>query len=297
MLQRRLPVPLVRVGYRVAYRVAQVAWYVVRPDVHGVKGILRDGDRVPPVRHTYGDRGRWDVPGGHAHARSSRPSTRCAVRCTRSSGWCSTGITSARSPPAPDHKGKRALLRRRPRPAAPARGSPAARSPRRSGSTLYALPAPIAELSVRTLALISSERRVQRHAGDERELAALALEHVVPEVVGAGLNSSSASGCADDDPALVLQLALELTRSPARVSGVDPAAPRLAPARSGSASARTKPMSPMTTCAAAPGSANSASTTTARGCTGPPWCTSSVGTGERLELRGRRRRRWCRSAG
>ena len=44
VMQRRLPVPLVRVGYRVAYRVAQVAWYVMRPDVHGVKGILRDGE-------------------------------------------------------------------------------------------------------------------------------------------------------------------------------------------------------------------------------------------------------------
>src|SRR6478609_9165181 len=49
------------------------------------------------------------------------------------------------------------------------------------------------------------------------------------------------------------------------------------PARSRSASARTNPMSPMTTCAAVPGSANSASTTTARGCTGPPWWTSSSG--------------------
>src|SRR4051794_34153705 len=49
------------------------------------------------------------------------------------------------------------------------------------------------------------------------------------------------------------------------------------PARSRSASARTNPMSPITTCAALSGSANSASTTTARGCTGPPWWTSSSG--------------------
>jgi ADP-ribose pyrophosphatase YjhB (NUDIX family) len=67
-LQHRLPVPLVRVGYRVAYRLARVWWFVVRPDAQGVKGILRDGDRVLLVRHTYGDRSRWDVPGGHAHA-------------------------------------------------------------------------------------------------------------------------------------------------------------------------------------------------------------------------------------
>jgi 8-oxo-dGTP diphosphatase len=67
-LEHRLPVPLVRVGYRVAYRVAQVVWFVLRPDMHGVKGMLRDGDRVLLVRHTYGDRRRWDVPGGHAHS-------------------------------------------------------------------------------------------------------------------------------------------------------------------------------------------------------------------------------------
>ena len=68
MLQHRLPVPVVRVGYRIAYRLALVLWFLTRPDVHGVKGILRDGDRVLLVRHTYGDRNRWDVPGGHAHA-------------------------------------------------------------------------------------------------------------------------------------------------------------------------------------------------------------------------------------
>jgi 8-oxo-dGTP pyrophosphatase MutT (NUDIX family) len=67
-LQHRLPVPVVRVCYRVAYRLARVWWYVVRPDVHGVKGVLRDGDRILLVRHTYGDRQRWDIPGGHAHA-------------------------------------------------------------------------------------------------------------------------------------------------------------------------------------------------------------------------------------
>jgi 8-oxo-dGTP diphosphatase len=67
-LQQRLPVPVVRIGYRIAYRVARVLWFVLRPETHGVKGMLRDGDRVLLVRHTYGDRRRWDVPGGHAHA-------------------------------------------------------------------------------------------------------------------------------------------------------------------------------------------------------------------------------------
>jgi 8-oxo-dGTP diphosphatase len=67
-LQERLPLPVVRIGYRIAYRGAQVLWFVLRPDTHGVKGMLRDGDRILLVRHTYGDRRRWDIPGGHAHA-------------------------------------------------------------------------------------------------------------------------------------------------------------------------------------------------------------------------------------
>ena len=78
LLEHRLPVPLVRVGYRVAYRIAQVLWFVLRPDTHGVKGMLRDGDRVLLVRHTYGDRRRWDVPGGHAHA--GEPPAEAVVR-------------------------------------------------------------------------------------------------------------------------------------------------------------------------------------------------------------------------
>jgi 8-oxo-dGTP pyrophosphatase MutT (NUDIX family) len=44
-----------------------VAWFFLRPKMLGVKGIVRDGDQVLLVRHTYGDRRRWDVPGGHAH--------------------------------------------------------------------------------------------------------------------------------------------------------------------------------------------------------------------------------------
>jgi 8-oxo-dGTP pyrophosphatase MutT (NUDIX family) len=64
----RLPVPLARLGYRLAYRLAQGWWLVTRPRVVGVKFMLRDGDRVLLVRHAYGDRRSWEAPGGHARA-------------------------------------------------------------------------------------------------------------------------------------------------------------------------------------------------------------------------------------
>jgi 8-oxo-dGTP pyrophosphatase MutT (NUDIX family) len=52
--------------------VAKVWWFVARPRVVGVKCLLRDGERVLLVRHAYGDRGAWELPGGHGH-RGERP--------------------------------------------------------------------------------------------------------------------------------------------------------------------------------------------------------------------------------
>ncbi len=62
---RALPVPLGRRAYRLAYRAARVWWFVARPHVTGVKVVLRDGERVLLVRHAYGDRAAWELPGGH----------------------------------------------------------------------------------------------------------------------------------------------------------------------------------------------------------------------------------------
>jgi len=60
-----VPVPVARRGYRLAYRAARVWWFVARPEVVGVKVVLREGDRVVLVRHAYGDRAAWELPGGH----------------------------------------------------------------------------------------------------------------------------------------------------------------------------------------------------------------------------------------
>jgi 8-oxo-dGTP pyrophosphatase MutT (NUDIX family) len=152
-VQRRLPASVQRAGFRVAYRVAQVGWYVLRPDVHGVKGILLDGDRVLLVRHTYGDRGRWDVPGGHAH--SGEPAVEAVAREMHEelglrAAWEHVGSIGARS----DHKVERVHCFVAPRPAGVeielARGEIA----EAQWFDLGALTAPLGELSLRTLALL-----------------------------------------------------------------------------------------------------------------------------------------------
>ncbi|HWF74672.1 MAG TPA: NUDIX domain-containing protein [Solirubrobacteraceae bacterium] len=50
--------------YRVAYQLARVYWFVLRPKQRGVKCAITRGDEVLLVRHTYGDRRAWDLPGG-----------------------------------------------------------------------------------------------------------------------------------------------------------------------------------------------------------------------------------------
>ena len=56
-------IPLQRAGYRVAFRLLQLRWRLLRPRLEAVKCVITDGDRVLLVRHTYGPRA-WDLPGG-----------------------------------------------------------------------------------------------------------------------------------------------------------------------------------------------------------------------------------------
>jgi 8-oxo-dGTP pyrophosphatase MutT (NUDIX family) len=56
-----------RLGFRTAHAVLRVWWFVRRPHVHGVKAVLQpaDGsDAVLFVRHAYGERWLWQLPGG-----------------------------------------------------------------------------------------------------------------------------------------------------------------------------------------------------------------------------------------
>lgn len=53
-----------RFGYRGAWWGLRAWWLVRRPHTVGVKVLARDGGRLLFVRHTYGDRHAWELPGG-----------------------------------------------------------------------------------------------------------------------------------------------------------------------------------------------------------------------------------------
>jgi 8-oxo-dGTP pyrophosphatase MutT (NUDIX family) len=62
-----LRIRLERLGFRAAHGGLRAWWFLRRPHVHGVKCMLRPGDGsgdVLFVRHTYGDRREWQLPGG-----------------------------------------------------------------------------------------------------------------------------------------------------------------------------------------------------------------------------------------
>lgn len=57
-----------RLAYRAAYWVLQVWAWAVQPSTRGVKCLLRDDrGRALFVRHHYGRRRHWELPGGGAH--------------------------------------------------------------------------------------------------------------------------------------------------------------------------------------------------------------------------------------
>ena len=67
MRRRRRVAPLLRAGYRVAWWGMMAFSVVAAPRMRGVKCVLRDSEgRVLFVRHTYGDRKAWELPGGGA---------------------------------------------------------------------------------------------------------------------------------------------------------------------------------------------------------------------------------------
>jgi 8-oxo-dGTP pyrophosphatase MutT (NUDIX family) len=50
-------------GYRIVLLIMRAWWVVARPRSSGVRCLLRRGDSILLVRHSYGDR-RWMLPGG-----------------------------------------------------------------------------------------------------------------------------------------------------------------------------------------------------------------------------------------
>ena len=90
----RLPVPARRWAYRAAHRVLRVWWFARRPHTRGVKCLLRHDGRVLFIRHTYGDRRVWELPGGGV-ARGETPAA-AVVREAREE----LGVTPAWRPVA-----------------------------------------------------------------------------------------------------------------------------------------------------------------------------------------------------
>ncbi len=56
-----------RAGYRAAYHLISAYSLVRHPRARGVKCVLLHGDSVVLVRHSYGPRRVWHIPGGGLH--------------------------------------------------------------------------------------------------------------------------------------------------------------------------------------------------------------------------------------
>jgi ADP-ribose pyrophosphatase YjhB (NUDIX family) len=63
-LRPRLPPRVLRVVYQLGAPILRVWWLLSRPHVTGVRAVVRCGEQVLLVRHTYGGRHQWDIPGG-----------------------------------------------------------------------------------------------------------------------------------------------------------------------------------------------------------------------------------------
>jgi 8-oxo-dGTP pyrophosphatase MutT (NUDIX family) len=69
-----VPTWIRRWGYRAASNLLFVYRFVFRPSSRGVRCVLRRGDEVLLVRHTYGGRG-WGLPGGAIRRREEPAAT------------------------------------------------------------------------------------------------------------------------------------------------------------------------------------------------------------------------------
>jgi ADP-ribose pyrophosphatase YjhB (NUDIX family) len=63
-IRRRASPRTLRHAYRAGYLVLRPWWFLTRPRSLGVKAVVRRGDEVLVVRHTYARRDQWDIPGG-----------------------------------------------------------------------------------------------------------------------------------------------------------------------------------------------------------------------------------------
>jgi 8-oxo-dGTP pyrophosphatase MutT (NUDIX family) len=95
------PVALRRAGYRAAHTGLRLYWRLMRPHTRAVKCVVRAGDDVLFVRHAYGDRSCWELPGGGIK-RGEDPRAGAAREAREELGldladWRALGTVEARS--------------------------------------------------------------------------------------------------------------------------------------------------------------------------------------------------------
>lgn len=76
----------VHLAYRLARVLRDLYWRVARPDVYGVKAIVRRGDAVLLIRHSYTRSDQWMLPGGGGGREESIADT--AIREVREEAGC-----------------------------------------------------------------------------------------------------------------------------------------------------------------------------------------------------------------
>lgn len=64
MCKRNFKQQIIGIASKVTMPFIRLYWFFVRPETHGVKCIVANGDEIVLLRHTYG-KGRWTFPGGN----------------------------------------------------------------------------------------------------------------------------------------------------------------------------------------------------------------------------------------
>ncbi|MEU8181106.1 NUDIX domain-containing protein [Micromonospora sp. NPDC049047] len=76
-------------AFRLLYRIRKAYWRIAKPTTHGVKALIihpADSDRVLLVRHSYGDRSLWSLPGGGYQPTRETPEQAARRECIEELG-------------------------------------------------------------------------------------------------------------------------------------------------------------------------------------------------------------------